>query len=172
MAASNTNPGAGAPSDPPARLLSAAALQDRLEEEVSRAERQGSELACMLVMIENLEELAASHGQQLRGQLPRYLAGALESELRRFDAIGLAGEDELLVVLPGADSTRAEVVARRALERVRAIKIEVQGARTPLHTAVGLAAWQDGMSAGEVLDSARAAVRASSAGTANGDTSF
>src|SRR5208282_5021838 len=99
-------------------------------------------------------------------------AGVIASALRRFDAIGLASEHELLVVLPGADSARAEVVARRALERVRAIKIEAQGARTPLHTAVGLAAWQDGMSAGEVLDSARAAVRASSAGTANGDTSL
>ena len=49
---------------------------------------------------------------------------------------------ELLVVLPGADGPRGEIVARRVLERLRTIKIEADGMRRPLRVSVGLAAWR------------------------------
>ena len=46
------------------------------------------------------------------------------------------------VLLPGADGPRGEIVARRALERLRAIKVEADGTRRPLRVSVGLAAWR------------------------------
>jgi len=60
-------------------------------------------------------------------------------------------------VLPGADGGRAEVVARRAMERLRAIKVEAQGMRIPLRIMVGLASWREGMDAPALLEGARTA---------------
>lgn len=160
MAASEMNPPAEAPTRRAPRWLASGELRERLEEEISRAERHGTQLSCLLLSVENLEELAARHGSELREQALEYLAAALEPELRRFDAIGRPGGEELVIVLPGADGPQGEIVARRVLERLRTIKVEADGVRTALRTSAGLAAWRDGLTAGDLLAAARAAGRA------------
>jgi len=148
-------------------------MRERLEEEVSRAERHDTQLSCLLVVIDNLEELAREHGGELREQTIDYLAAALRRELRRFDRVGRVaraeGED-LLVILPGADAPRGEIVARRALERLRAIKVEVAGARQPLEISVALAAWRRDASAEDLL--AHVCAAAPSNGNGNGAPAF
>jgi hypothetical protein len=62
-------------------------------------------------------------------------------------------------VLPGADGPRGEIVARRALERLRTIKVESDGMRRPLRISVGLAEWQEDIDGDELLERARAAAR-------------
>ena len=115
--------------------LSAQALAERMEEEINRAGRHGTPLSCLVVVIENLDEL------------------------RRFDRVGRPSEGELAVLLPGADEPHGEIVARRALERLRAIKVEADGARRPLRVSVGLAAWREDLGGEELLAQTRAAVR-------------
>lgn len=159
MAASDPHPR----SDPlaPERLacLSAAELKERLEEEINRAERHGTALSCLLVAIDNLEELSREHGSELPAQTLAYVGPALRRELRRFDRIGRPRDGELLLVLPGADGPRGEIVARRVLERLRAIKVEADGERRPLRVSVGLAAWRKDSSSEDLLARTRAAAR-------------
>ena len=143
-------------------------MSDRLQEEISRAERFGTRLSCLVLVIDNLEQMAHEHGGELREQAIDYIAGALRRELRRFDRVGPIAPDDveeqepgrdLLIVLPGADGPRGEIVARRALERLRTIKIEAGGTRQPLEISVGLAAWQGDVSAEAMVGHARAAMR-------------
>jgi diguanylate cyclase (GGDEF)-like protein len=140
--------------------LEAAALGERLEEEIARAERHGTQLSCLLVVVEGLPEMQRRYGSGLGEQAFSHLARALRGELRRFDQVGRPSERELLVVLPGADSTRGEIVARRALGRLRTIKIEADGERRALPIAIGLAAWRNGLSAAALLQAAREAAGA------------
>jgi diguanylate cyclase (GGDEF)-like protein len=139
--------------------LSAEALQERLAEEINRAGRHRTPLSCLLVVIENLPELAKAHGNELSEQTLVYVGEALCRELRRFDRVGRPSEGELVVLLPGADGPRGEIVARRALGRLRAIKVEVDGERQPLRISVGLAAWREDVGGEELLAQTRAAVR-------------
>lgn len=139
--------------------LTPPALSDRLEEEISRAGRQETSLSCLLVVIENLDQLSREHGEELREQTLGYVAGALSRELRRFDRVGRPSERELAIVLPGADGPRGEIVARRVLDRLRTIKVEAKGARRALRVSVGLAAWRDGSNATDLLARARVAAR-------------
>ena len=141
------------------QCLSAAELHARLEEEINRAERHGLALSCLLVVIDNLEGLAGGHGEDLREQALGYVADALGRELRRFDRVGRPSDSELVIVLPGADGPRGEMVARRVLDRLRAIKVEAAGQRRALLVSVGLAAWRDGSGAEDLLGRARAASR-------------
>jgi len=137
--------------------LSAEALADRIEEEVARAERQRTPLSCLLVGLEDLRAIERAHGPEFAEQALAYVGVALRREFRRFDRVGRPSEREFAVVLPGADGTRGEVVARRTLTRVRAIKLEVRGERRALHVAVGIATWHEGLTAGQLLAAARAA---------------
>ncbi len=116
--------------------LSASALRERLEEEVNRAGRHGTALSCLLLDIEDLPTCERAHGELLVERVLAYVELALRRELRRFDRVGRSAEGELLVVLPGADGPRGEVVARRMLGRLRAIKLEAGGERRSLRVAV------------------------------------
>jgi GGDEF domain-containing protein len=159
MAASDQNPSSDRPVAGAVRCLSASALGERLTEEINRAGRHGTPLSCLLVTIGNLDELTREHGSELSEQTLAYVAKALGGQVRAFDRIGAPRAGELLVLLPGADGPRGEIVARRVLERLRTIKVESEGTRRPLSISVGLAVWQDGLGDEELLDQARAAAR-------------
>ena len=159
MAASDPNLSSDRPADGQPAVLSGPALQRRLEEEINRAARHGTSLSCLLVTIGNLDELSREHGSDLPEQALAYVAAALQRQLRRFDRIGRPSERELVVVLPGADGARGEIVARRVLDRLRTIKVEADGARRPLRISVGLAAWREALSGEDLLEHTRAAAR-------------
>jgi diguanylate cyclase len=156
MAASDTDSGSD-----PAREgqggSSALALREGLAEEVGRAGRDGTELSCLLLRIEDLEELRGRYGSELPDQALDYLEGTLRRELRRSDRVGRPSHAELLVVLPGADGPQAEVVARRVLERLRTVKVEADGRRHPLRISVALAAWRSELSSEDLLAQTRTA---------------
>jgi diguanylate cyclase (GGDEF)-like protein len=163
----SSNPGMVA-SDPPhptptptgpRECLSSLELAARLDEEVSRAERHRTPLSCLLVTLEDVEQLSEAHGEELPEQALAYLGTALGRELRRFDRIGHVADGELLVVLPGADERRGEIVARRALGRLHAVKIEVRGERRPLRISMGIAAWREGLTAEDLLAQTRVAAQ-------------
>ncbi len=137
--------------------LSARALGRRIDEEINRAGRHGTALSCLLVVVDNLKELAREHGADLGEQAFAYIATALVGELRGFDRIGRPSDGELLLLLPGADGPRGEMVARRVLDRLRAIKVEADGTRRPLRFSIGLAAWRRDVGAEDLLAQARAA---------------
>jgi GGDEF domain-containing protein len=139
--------------------LSQSALDRRLAEEINRAGRHGTPLSCLLVTIGNLDELVREHGDGLYEETLTYVARALGSQVRDFDRIGAPSDGELLLLLPGADGPRGEVVARRALQRLRTIKLELDGERRPLSVSVGLAAWREDLSGAELLELARGAAR-------------
>jgi GGDEF domain-containing protein len=143
--------------------LSFGALQERLDEEIDRARRHDTQLSCLLVRIDRLEDLSqgqqSEHESALPAQTLSYVGGALRRELRSFDRIGRLSDSELLIALPGADGPRAEAVGRRVLDRLRTIKVEAGGTRRPLGFSVGLAAWHGRLSGEELLAQTRAAMR-------------
>ncbi|HTB70194.1 MAG TPA: diguanylate cyclase [Solirubrobacteraceae bacterium] len=159
MAASDQDTKSERPEAGAVACLSESALRKRLAEEVSRADRHGTPLSCLVVTIGNLEELLREHGSDLYEETLLYIARALGSQVRDFDRIGMPADGELLLLLPGADGPRGEIVARRALQRLRTIKVESDGERHPLSVSVGLAAWREGLDGAELLELARAAGR-------------
>lgn len=134
----------------PCDASDAAELLVRLDEEISRAQRQRTALSCLLVGLDR-ERLGEDHGEQLSEQALAYMACALTRQLRRFDRVGRLSAGELLVLLPGADGPRAEIVARRALRRLRAVKVELDGRRHTIAVAIGLVTWSEGVSAVQML---------------------
>lgn len=139
------------------RWLNEPEFKLRLDEEMARATRQGTSLGCLAVKIEDTEHLSELGGRQALD----YLAAAIAGQLRRYDRIGLAQGGELLVVLPGADERRGELIARRVLARLHAIKLETDGRRSSLPISVGIAAGMDSVTGDELIARACLAARPS-----------
>jgi diguanylate cyclase (GGDEF)-like protein len=158
MAANHHQPSVDPPSAEMSSRPSVADVRERLEEEINRARRHETQLSCLLVKIDELEDVAGEQRSELPAQTLAYVGGALSREIRSFDRVGRLSESELLISLPGADGTRAEIVGRRLLDRLRAIKVESDGSRRPLDVSVGLAAWHGRLSGEELLARSRAAL--------------
>jgi diguanylate cyclase (GGDEF)-like protein len=157
MAASDTDSGSDPAREGQAGDSSALALRERLAEEIGRAGRDGTELSCLLLRIEDLEELRSRYGSELPEQALDYVEGTVRRELRRSDRVGRPSHGELLVVLPGAEGPQAEIVARRVLERLRTVKVEADGRRRPLRISVALAVWRAELSPDDLLAQTRTA---------------
>lgn len=144
---------------PPRRLhcLGPSELAERIDEEVARATRHSTPLCCLIVRLEELQQIAQQHGAELSERALSHAGEAICAELRRFDRVGRPLQDEIAVLLPGAAAPQGEVVARRALARLRSIKIEVDRTRRPLSVSVGIAAWQESWSAHQLIGQARLA---------------
>ncbi|MGH2913338.1 MAG: GGDEF domain-containing protein [Solirubrobacteraceae bacterium] len=144
-----------APRDP----LSSTEIAARLEEEVSRAARHRTPLSCLIVSLDGVDELATAHGDSMPAQALAYLADAVGRQLRCFDRVGHASQGELLVLLPGTDEQRGEIVARRTLSRLHSIKIEAEGHRRPLRVSMGICAWREGLTGEQLLFHTRLAAQ-------------
>src|ERR1700730_18024642 len=131
-------------------------LVERVEEEIARAERQHTMLSCLLVCVEDLRAIELTHGKLLAQQVLAYMGLVLRRELRRYDRVGPTNEHDYLVVLPGVDSARGEIVARRALERLRAIKVQERDGCRAVGVIAGIATWREGRAAQQLLAQAKA----------------
>ena len=145
--------------------LSESALLDRLEEEIGRAERHGTKLSCLLVVIDNVEELVREHGSELPSRRsPTWRARCGASCAASTASAGRA-TGELLIVLPGADGPRARSWPVACSSGCSTIKVEADGTRRPLQISLGLAAWRADMSAPRSCSPAPAPPRAGATAT-------
>jgi PleD family two-component response regulator len=142
------------PLERPVLTAGAAELHARLREEIERAQRQGTALSALHVGVDP-DRVGDEPSGEVSEQAISYIAAALTRQLRRFDRVGRLSDRELLVLLPGADGPRAEIVARRALARLQAVKVEVDGQRHPIAVAIGLGTWSAGLGPTQLLDRAR-----------------
>ncbi|MHB1468991.1 MAG: diguanylate cyclase domain-containing protein [Solirubrobacteraceae bacterium] len=145
--------------------LAAFELIARIDEEISRASRHRDSLCCLLVQITNLPQLVELHGEAFAAHALQHVGDVLRVELRRYDRVGHPLHDELVIVLPGAALSQGEAVARRALRRLRAIKVEIERVRQPLAISIGIAAWSEPWSAERLIEEARTAASAGACAT-------
>ena len=144
--------------DPQTVCLDESAMAARLQEEIGRAQRHGSALSCLLVALDDLDTIALRHGTGLAEQTVAHVAAVLRREFRRFDRVAYLGRGEFAVILPGAAGAQGEVVGRRVLARLHAIKLEEGAERRPLRGSVGLGEWHPSQGAWELVAAARAAL--------------
>jgi diguanylate cyclase (GGDEF)-like protein len=107
---------AGPTRDPLTGVLSRGVFEEALEHEVASAARHGAP-ALLVVDLDGLTRYMEVRGH-LAGDLHLVrMTEILTAASRRSDVIGRLGVDQLALVLPRTDHTRALVVARRVLAR-------------------------------------------------------
>lgn len=89
-------------------------LREKAEAEVQRARRQKETLSVLLMDIDNFKETNDRFGHLEGDRVLRHVADAIRRSIRKdVDLAFRYGGDEFVVLLPGSEAARAEIVARR-----------------------------------------------------------
>jgi diguanylate cyclase (GGDEF)-like protein len=115
-------------------------LQARLREELARAARQGTALACVIVDIDHFKEVNDRYGHLAGDAALRETAHRIDGEVRGSDASARYGGDEFVVLIPGVGREQTLALAERIRLAVGAVPVEAApGQEIPLTVSVGVA---------------------------------
>ncbi len=129
--------------DPLTGLANLRAFRARLEEEVKRARRYRTPLACVMVDMDHLKPINDELGHGAGDVAIGAVAEVIRHELRETDFGARYGGDEFVILLPHTSAAEARVFAERACARLRETSIDVGDRRLPLSASFGIAALGD-----------------------------
>jgi two-component system, cell cycle response regulator len=116
-------------------------LQQRLKEELARAQRRSASIACLMIDIDRFKSINDGYGHLAGDIALKEIAQRIEAQIRSMDTAARFGGDELAVVLPESSSADAAKLGERIRESIAAVPVALgrQIERT-LTVSVGVAA--------------------------------
>jgi two-component system, cell cycle response regulator len=116
-------------------------LQQRLKEELARAQRRAGTISCLMIDIDKFKGINDGYGHLAGDIALKEIAQRVESQIRSMDTAARFGGDELAILLPDANAAEAAKLAERIREAIAAVPfaLTAQIERT-LTVSVGVAA--------------------------------
>ncbi|MDP9126523.1 MAG: EAL domain-containing protein, partial [Pseudomonadota bacterium] len=115
-------------------------LADRVGQLTSVSRRDHRPFALMFMDLDQFKNINDSLGHSVGDALLGEVARRLQGSLREVDTVARLGGDEFAVLLPGADTAGAELVASKLLERL-AEPCMVQGHELSMTMSIGIATY-------------------------------
>jgi len=134
------------------------AIFEILDDQIQRCEREQRPLAIIMADIDHFKNINDTWGHPVGDQVIREVALRICRGVRRDDAVGRFGGEELLILLPGCG-------LNEAMDRAEALRIatcgtpfEVDGLSLPVSCSFGLAHIHPGTTSAEIVGEADAAL--------------
>ncbi|MEZ4287898.1 MAG: GGDEF domain-containing protein [Polyangiales bacterium] len=127
--------------------------QDRLEQEVSRAKRNGTGLCVALCDVDHFKAINDEFGHNAGDRVLKEISKTLLQYVRTNDVVGRWGGEEFLVIFSEIKLSAARIVAERlrtALENTP----QVEGGPQKFTASIGLATIDDGLDAAMLIERA------------------
>src|SRR6202522_2447636 len=115
-------------------------LQQRLKEELARAQRRAGTIACLMMDIDHFKGINDGYGHLAGDIALKEIAQRVESQIRSMDTAARFGGDELAILLPETSAVEAAKLAERIRECITSqpVALTEQIERT-LTVSVGVA---------------------------------
>ena len=118
-------------------------LHTRIKEELARAQRHGTSVACLMIDVDHFKQTNDVHGHLAGDQVLRELAQRIEGQIRGSDTAARFGGDEFAILLPETGVAEAALLAERIRQIVCSAPIDLGDGRSlPLSLSIGVAALQ------------------------------
>jgi diguanylate cyclase (GGDEF)-like protein len=125
--------------DPLTGLFNHRAFQERLGVELSRARREGYEVALVALDLDHFKPINDRCGHGVGDQALMALARTIAGSLRPSDVAGRVGGDEFMIALPGGGVSEAQLVVSRL--RAALAEVTVGPTRETLTLSAGIAVY-------------------------------
>jgi diguanylate cyclase (GGDEF)-like protein len=120
-------------------------LQQRLKEELARAQRRAGTIACLMIDIDNFKAVNDGHGHLAGDNALKEVAQRVNEQIRSMDTAARFGGDELAILLPDASAAEAATLAERIREVIAAVPFALTAeVERILTVSVGVAALSPG----------------------------
>ena len=128
-----------AETDPLTETYNRRALLEKLTQEMDRAQRYDTILACLMIDIDKFKQVNDTHGHLIGDRILRQMANLLRREQRAVDIVARYGGEEFVVLLPETGVTGARIFAERILRRVSGYEFGEPGRPVRITTSIGVA---------------------------------
>ena len=95
-------------------------LQQRLKEELARAQRRASSIACLMIDVDQFKGINDGYGHLAGDKALKEVAVRVKEQIRSMDTAARFGGDELAILLPDASSVEAATLAERIRKAIAA----------------------------------------------------
>lgn len=116
-------------------------LHTRIKEELARAQRHGSSVACLMIDVDYFKRINDARGHLAGDQMLRELARRIDAQTRASDTAARFGGDEFAILLPETTQADAVHLAERILQAACAAPVDLGAAGSGrLSLSIGVAA--------------------------------
>jgi diguanylate cyclase (GGDEF)-like protein len=122
-------------------------LEQRLGEEVDRAQRNSEPLTCMFFDIDFFKAVNDTYGHQAGDQVLLVIATAIKEELRNNDVLARYGGEEFVALLSNISEAKAQDIAERIRKTISNITVEINQQKIQVTISIGLATYVSGAKA-------------------------
>ncbi len=120
-------------------------FDQRLGEEVARAQRSGEPLACLFLDIDHFKCINDQHGHRVGDRVLSEVAGLIREQLRSTDVLGRYGGEEFSALLVNARKEKALEIAERIRGVIEARRFEGEdGGCLSVTISIGVSSLQAG----------------------------
>jgi len=120
-------------------------LQQRMKEELARAQRRGGTIACLMIDIDRFKGINDGYGHLAGDNALKEVAQRVDTQIRTMDTAARFGGDELAILLPEASAAEAATLAERIREVIAAVPFALTAEiERTLTVSVGVAAVSPG----------------------------
>ena len=120
-------------------MLNRRLVLDILERELTRGQRLELPLAVLMIDIDHFKAVNDAYGHQAGDAVLKEVAARVSTTVRPYDSVGRYGGEEFLVILPGCDEPRAQIVAERLCCVVSREVVHTSAAEISVTLSLGLA---------------------------------
>src|SRR6202161_2128241 len=116
-------------------------LQQRLKEELARAQRRTGAIACLMIDIDHFKGINDGYGHLAGDNALKEVAHRIEAQIRSMDTAARFGGDELAILLPETTAADSATLAERIREVIAAMPFALNSQISRgLTVSVGVAA--------------------------------
>jgi two-component system, cell cycle response regulator len=120
-------------------------LQQRMKEELARAQRRGGTIACLMIDIDRFKAVNDGYGHLAGDNALKEVAQRVDTQIRSMDTAARFGGDELAILLPDASAAEAATLAERIREVIAAVPFALTAeVERTLTVSVGVASLSPG----------------------------
>jgi len=136
-------------------LPNRALLKDRLNQALKRAARDKTQVALLLLDLDDFKKVNDTFGHQVGDELLSCVAERLLSSIRSADSAYRYGGDEFIVLLPEVDGQRGSIELMQKLQARLAIPYSISQHSIQVSTSIGIAVYPaDGASQPDLINRA------------------
>lgn len=126
--------------DPLTSIFNRRRFMTLLDKELNRADRNQSDIALLMFDVDHFKKVNDEYGHAAGDEVLKAITRVVKQELRDVDVFGRIGGEEFGVVLPGANLSKAHVVADRLRRLIKSNPIEVNGIEIVVTISLGMVA--------------------------------